>query len=428
MGDLRQRASYPDITSSDASTNPNPNEAGLLVQRNDNSQKTIQNAHPSGKEKHNRLIQILRGVSLAIFFTACSVGIVATQFLGAPLYWINRDLYYTYMALTKQSFGLTITTMTQWWGPTTIRISGDGSVAGQIKKTPDGRVEFNFPERMVMIANHQIYTDWLYLWWVGYANAPRMHGYLYIILKESLKYLPIVGQGMMFYGFIFMSRKMNVDQPRLAYRLGKLKTKHTHNGRQYLNPMWLLLFPEGTNCTQNGRNKSKKWADKIGIKDTEHVLLPRSTGIYFCLKELKGTVEYVYDCTVAYEGVPRGMYGDQFFTLSSTYLRGQPPKSVNFYWRRFAVDDIPLENQDEFDVWLRERWYEKDALMEQYLTTGRFPPSPPTKEGGHEGHLETEVRARHPLEFLQIFSVLGAAGVLTTTAARTWGRVAQWLS
>lgn len=122
------------------------------------------------------------------------------------------------------------------------------------------------------------------------------------------------------------------------------------------------------------------------------------------------------------------MYGDQFFTLSSTYLRGQPPKSVNFYWRRFALDDIPLENQEEFDLWLRERWYEKDALMEQYLTTGRFPPSPPTKEGGHEGHLETEVRSRHPLEFVQIFSVLGAAGVLATALARTWARVASWVS
>lgn len=80
----------------------------------------------------------------------------ATQILGSPLYWINRDLYDAYMALTKQSFGLTVTTMTRWWSPTTIRISGDASVAGQIKKTRDGRVEFSFPERMVMIANHQV--------------------------------------------------------------------------------------------------------------------------------------------------------------------------------------------------------------------------------------------------------------------------------
>ncbi|KAK0619362.1 acyltransferase-like protein, partial [Immersiella caudata] len=374
--------------------------------------KTIQpvvGSHPSGKEKHGWLVQILRGLSALMFLLTCSTAIHLTQLIGAPLYWVNRDLYDGYMTLTKQSFGLLIATLTHWWSPTTIRISGDASVADQIRKRKDGRVEFTFPERLIMIANHQIYTDWLYLWWVGYANSPGMHGYLYIILKESLKYIPILGPGMMFYGFIFMSRKMAVDQPRMAHRLGKLKTVHTTpSGTKYLDPMWLLLFPEGTNASRNGKIKSTKWAEKIGVKDTEHVLLPRSTGIYFCLTELKGTVEYIYDCTVAYEGVPRGEFGEELFTLSSTYLRGQPPKSVNFYWRRFRVADIPLEDQEKFDVWLRERWYEKDELMEQYITTGRFPPSPSdavTK--GHPGFLETEVRPRHRFEFLQIFVVLG---------------------
>lgn len=228
-----------------------------------------------------------------------------TQFIGAPLYIISRDVYYAYMALTKESFGLLITTMTKIWGPTTIRISGDHSVAGQIRRTPDGRVQFAFPERIVMIANHQIYTDWLYLWWVGYANMPQMHGYIYIILKESLKYIPVIGTGMMFYGFIFMSRKMAVDQPRMAYRLKKLRTAHTApDGSSFLNPMWLLLFPEGTNLSGNGRDKSARWAEKAGVKDCKHLLLPRSTGMYFVLKELSGSVEYVYDCTVAYEGIP----------------------------------------------------------------------------------------------------------------------------
>lgn len=110
---------------------------------------------------------------------------------------------------------------------------------------------------------------------------------------------------MQFYGFIFMSRKMATDRPRLAYRLGKLKEKKTDpQGNKYLDPMWLLLFPEGTNLSNNGRRKSAAWAAKQGLRDPDHVLLPRSTGIYFCLQELKDSVEYVYDCTVAYEGIP----------------------------------------------------------------------------------------------------------------------------
>jgi lysocardiolipin and lysophospholipid acyltransferase len=133
-----------------------------------------------------------------------------------------------------------------------------------------------------------------------------MHGHLYIILKESIKYIPILGTGMMFYGFIFLSRKWSTDQERFRYRLKKLSTCHKGplSGSSGLDPMWLLIFPEGTNVSQNGRDASKRWADKNQIEDLRHALLPRSTGLSFCLKELEGSVEYLYDCTLAYEGVP----------------------------------------------------------------------------------------------------------------------------
>jgi 1-acyl-sn-glycerol-3-phosphate acyltransferase len=210
------------------------------------------------------------------------------------------------MAFSKSTFALVTVMMTQLWGPTLIRMSGDADVTAQIGRNPDGTIRFAFPDRLVLMANHQIYTDWLYLWWVGYANAPGMHGRLYIILKESLKWIPVVGWGMNFYGFIFMSRKMSVDQPRLAHRLRVLQTlRDRDDGRgPTLDPMWLLLFPEGTNLSDNGRVKSAQWAAKNGLEDHRHLMLPRSTGIFFCLNELKKTVEYVYDCTMAYEGVP----------------------------------------------------------------------------------------------------------------------------
>ncbi|KJR87676.1 uncharacterized protein SPSK_07530 [Sporothrix schenckii 1099-18] len=380
--------------------------------------------HPSGKEGHGKAVQILRGALFAVFFFATVIAVHLTQWVGAPLYWINRDLFYCYMAYTKQLFGITIATMTYWWGPTTIRISGDESVAGQIRKTKDGRVEFDFPSRMVMIANHQIYTDWIYLWWVGYANKRRMDGFIYIILKESLKYIPILGAGMQFFGFIFMSRKMSVDRPRMAHRLKKLRAPHTDaDGKTYLDPMWLLLFPEGTNASANGRRKSAAWAQKMNYKDPEHILLPRSTGMYFCLTELKGSVEYVYDCTVAYEGIPRGKYGEDYFSLSSTYFEGQPPKSVNFHWRRFRVDDIPLETAEAFDQWLRDRWYEKDAIMEQYMSTGRLPASSAKVEDGERPeYVETEVRTQYLGEILQVFSVVGTVWLLCRIAVRFFER------
>jgi len=83
--------------------------------------------------------------------------ILITQIIGCPLYIINKEWYYTYMSLTKQSFGLLAITISDWWSPTKIRISGDESVRGQIRLGKDGLLECDFPERIVLIANHQVF-------------------------------------------------------------------------------------------------------------------------------------------------------------------------------------------------------------------------------------------------------------------------------
>ena len=264
--------------------------------------------HPGGQIKHGSSVQFLRLLAFTSWLNACIFSIHFTQILGWPLYLINKDYYYAYMALTKQSFGLVATTTTAWFSPTVIRVSGDKSVRGQLLQMKDGRLETLFPERLVMIANHQIYTEWLYIWWVAYTS--KMHGHIYIILKESLKYVPFIGPAMMFYGFIFMARDWTKDKSRLHHRLQKLlKGRHGGplsgaSGMRSLDPMWLIIFPEGTNLSANTKRQSQKWADKQGIKNLEHQLLPRSTGLQYCLQELKGTIGWVYDCTLAYEGIP----------------------------------------------------------------------------------------------------------------------------
>lgn len=254
--------------------------------------------------KHGVPMQILRSLLLSTWFNCCVLVICVTQLVGCPLYVINRRYYYAYMAYTKQCFALALTAVTEWSSPTLIRVSGDASVRGQIHLSKDGLLQTRFPERLVMIANHQVYTDWVYLWWVAYTNS--MHGRIFIILKESLKYIPIVGTGMMFYGFIFMARKWLADKPRLQHRLEKLKTNFTgsNSARPTYDPMWLLIFPEGTNLSINTKGRSDAWSQKQSLPSFKHEILPRSTGLFFCLQQLRGTVDWVYDCTIAYEGPP----------------------------------------------------------------------------------------------------------------------------
>ena len=326
----------------------------------------------------------------------------ASQVLGAPLFLVNKEWYNTWIAFTKQSWGLLTMTMTQWWAPTVVRVSGDSTMRGQLIQTTDGQLLCNFPERMVLMANHQIYTDWLYLWWIGYAAG--MHGRIYVVLKESLKNIPVIGWGMQFAQFIFLKRKWEDDKPRLAQHMQRFKNK---------DPMWLMMFPEGTNLADCTRETSRKWAAKNGIKDMQHMLLPRSTGLHFMLDELKDDVEYVYDCTIAYEGVPRGQFAQDIFTVGASYFGGRPPKSVNMYWRRFRVANIPLNDPKKFDIWLRARWSEKDKFIENWYRTGRFPADTGSNKDYNgkvttgAGYIEAEVKPQRWYEFLQVFAPIG---------------------
>ena len=93
---------------------------------------------------------------LSAWLITCENSINASQFLGAPLYLINEEWYNAWIAFTKQSWGLLVMTMTQCWAPTVMRVSGHRSVRGQLIQTLDGNLICDFPERIVMIANHQV--------------------------------------------------------------------------------------------------------------------------------------------------------------------------------------------------------------------------------------------------------------------------------
>lgn len=337
---------------------------------------------------------------------------------------IDPQFYEGYMAYTKECFAILITCLTQWWAPTVVRVSGDSSMVGQLIQRKDGSLQCNFADRMVLMANHQLYTDWLYLWWIAYTN--NMHGFVYIILKESLRNIPIIGWSAQFYNFIFLARNWEEDQRRFKKALSRLNS--------VTQPMWLIIFPEGTNLSSTTREKSKAWAAKNNLQDMKHQLLPRSTGLRFCLNELQDTTEWLYDCTIAYEGVPPGQFGQDIFTLRSTFFEGRPPKSVNMHWRRFHISDIPIQNTKAFEVWLRNRWREKDYMLEYFQKHTRFPAEDFWKDHLDMGdrssqgsqsirsvprpavQIETEVKSGNWNEFVKIFAPISSVLMALTVA------------
>ena len=88
------------------------------------------------------------------------------------------------------------------------------------------------------------------------------------------------------------------------------------------------------------------------------------------------------------------------------------------YWRRFKIASIPLHDPVAFEKWLRNRWIEKDKLIDMYLRTGRFPadsgvdkdPKGQIRRGA--GYIEAEIKAFHWYEFLQVFAPVGVLAMI----------------
>ncbi|KAG0174894.1 hypothetical protein DFQ28_000751 [Apophysomyces sp. BC1034] len=139
-------------------------------------------------------------------------------------------------------------------------------------------------------------------------------------------------QGMQFFDFIFLKRKLALDKENIVSNLTRTKKSG--------NPLWLVLFPEGT-------------------------------GLHLCTLTLDDSVEWLYDFTIGYPGVRTDENPEDVYNISKIFFLGQNPKQIHIHIRRFKVSDIP-KDAEEFSQWVHQRWIEKDLLMTQFYKDGRF--------------------------------------------------------
>ncbi|KAM0752026.1 acyltransferase-domain-containing protein [Meredithblackwellia eburnea MCA 4105] len=247
-------------------------------------------------------------------------------------------------------------------------------------------VGVNLPDRGVWMANHQTLSDWLYLW--SFAYFTKHHSSVFITLKDSLKWIPFVGWACQLFGFIFLSRKWVNDKGPFKKQL-EVVAHGIEGASGDEKKLLLLIFPEGTLVTGNTRPLSKAFADKTGVTDLSHTLLPRSTGLFFALRSLAPLIPTLslIDLTVGYPGpdASSSKWPEDYYDLTLWY-KGLPPPSLHIHIRKWEVKtQVPLgtsegEGTDAekkvFEAWLRERWDEKDALMKRFVEEGSFVSSP----------------------------------------------------
>lgn len=94
-------------------------------------------------------------------------------------------------------------------------------------------------ERVLLLANHRTEVDWMYLW--DLALRKGREGSIKYILKSSLMKLPVFGWVFHIMEFIPVERKWEADELMMRKMLSTFRDPQ--------DPLWLAVFPEGTDFT-----------------------------------------------------------------------------------------------------------------------------------------------------------------------------------
>lgn len=349
------------------------------------------------------IIGAFKAFLVILFFLLSCVSIVITQAVGiifSPFPSIKEG----WISNTKTHFIIALISSFKFLSSTPIHLDVSTSnprLKKRIMINESGELQLDLCAKTVLIANHQIYTDWAYIWYLLF-KANGLSSFIYIMLKDSLKRIPILGFGMQRFRFIFLSRSWKTDQATMSEALTNIDANARGKGiasdclrdlygefkagldQNKTWPYALVLFPEGTNISANTRNKSEIYSTKTGKPIFRHVLLPKTTGLRYSLLKLRDSVDEVIDLTMGYSGVKPDQYGQDIYRLEDILINGKNPDTVSLHLETLRIQDIPIgklhytdaeeEEKDKliFENWVFKRWEIKDELMEKYYKTGRF--------------------------------------------------------
>ncbi|XP_049640196.1 LOW QUALITY PROTEIN: lysocardiolipin acyltransferase 1 [Suncus etruscus] len=262
--------------------------------------------------------------------------------------WINNRLVASWLtlpvALMETMFGVKVV------------ITGDAFVPG---------------ERSVIIMNHRTRMDWMFLW-----NCLVRYSYLRlekVCLKASLKSVPGFGWAMQAAAYIFIQRKWKDDKSHFEDMIDYFCDIH--------EPLQLLLFPEGTDLTENSKARSNEFAEKNGLQKYDYVLHPKTTGFTFVVDRLREgkNLSAVHRHHRAYpHNIPQ---------TEKHLLEGDFPQEIHFHVHRYHPSlRCPAPRREGCKVWCHRRWEEKEQRSFGTTTVARRASAPPAMTGPATSH------------------------------------------
>lgn len=281
-------------------------------------------------------------VATIFFFSGLLINFV--QLANTIFLWpISVQLYRRINCHLNYTIWSQLVFIAEWWSGSELRVYADPLTIKSLST-----------EKGLVISNHTYEVDWIMGWVL--ADRCELLGNCKAFAKKMIQYLPVIGWGWYFSEFVFLERKWKEDQTLIRQQLSKVA--------EYKDPLWVLLYCEGTRFTAEKHIQSMVVAREKGLPELKRHLLPRTKGFFLSVRQLKGNVPAVYD-----------------FNFGFNRQEGAAPTLMNIlqgkknicevYIRRFNLADVP-EEEELCNQWLHKLYQEKDRILDSYIRTGSF--------------------------------------------------------
>ncbi|KAK5645670.1 hypothetical protein RI129_004134 [Pyrocoelia pectoralis] len=291
--------------------------------------------------KRSRLVHLFFAIT---FFTSGIIVNVVQCILYLTLRPISKYIYRKinwYLCATLYG---QLVFMGDWWAGSEILVYID----------KDDYDKYWGKEHAYCVMNHTYEIDWLIGWM--FCDRIRLLGNCKAYAKKVIQYMPVLGWAWKFSEFVFLERSFDKDREVINRQITELA--------DHPDPIWLLLFPEGTRFTVDKHKASEQFAREKNLSELKYHLQPRTRGFIASLPSMRGKVPAIYDILLAFKE-------DAVDKPTMTTLLFGKPVVAHMYMKRIPMEDVP-NSEAEQEKFLRDMFAGKDKLKDSFVRTGDF--------------------------------------------------------
>ena len=201
---------------------------------------------------------------------------------------------------------------------------------------------------VIALLNHgPTALDWLIL--LTTSDFCHRIGRAFAFMKKTFAYIPVIGWVGALAGCVTLNRNWKADESRLIKLMPKFND-------EYPKPWIFATYPEGTRLNPKKLQQAQTYAKEKGYRVYTNLLQPRVKGFRFLINHLRNSVKYVIDWTI--------IYFDEAPTIKDFITKGRlNNKYTHLHLKIYPINTLPT-NDDDIDNWLRERWTEKERIID----------------------------------------------------------------